>query len=164
MGRKFKGSRYGNSLEEIMQSASKILEESDERTIVKSKKKKRRKLHEQEKKIGINDSERKPRKKSLSRRQSTSTKSRGQWRIRHYQKQEVMEVINSFKKLDDDLTGEIDVGKFLKLPQFEGMDKATVDHLFRTIDSDGGGSVTQGELLRVMFPRASEADLKLMEE
>ena len=162
--RKFKGGRYGNSIEEIMKSASKILEESDERIIIKKKKKKRRKLHEQDKKRGINEIKRKPRKKSITRRHSVSTKSKGQWRIRHYQKQEVMEVINSFKKLDDDLTGEIDISEFLQLPQFEGMDKATVDHLFRTIDSDGGGSVTQEELLRVMFPRASESDLKLMEE
>ena len=75
-----------------------------------------------------------------------------------------MEVINSFKKLDDDLNREIEISEFLKLPQFEGMDKATVDHLFRTIDKDGGGSVTQAELLRVMFPKANDADLKLMEE
>ena len=165
LGRKFKGGRYGNSIEEIMKSASKILEESDERVVTQSKKKKRRKLHEVvEKRRGVNENQRKPRKKSISRRQSTSTKSKGQWRIRHYQKQEVMEVINSFKKLDDDLTGEIEISEFLKLPQFEGMDKATVDHLFRTIDKDGGGSVTQAELLRVMFPKANDADLKLMEE
>ena len=165
LGRKFRGGRYGNSIEEIMKSATKILEESDERIVTQSKKKKkRRKLHEAaEKKTRVNEIQ-KPRKKSMSRRQSTSTKSKGQWRIRHYQKQEVMEVINSFKKLDDDLTGEIEISEFLKLPQFEGMDKATVDHLFRTIDKDGGGSVTQAELLRVMFPKASDADLKLMEE
>ena len=44
------------------------------------------------------------------------------------------------------------------------MDKGTIDHLFRTIDKDGGGSVNMEELLGVMFPKASESDLQLMLE
>lgn len=159
-----KANRYGSTISEIMARANEILEEPDEVPVVRTKlKKKRSSVFENTRERKLSNEDIRERKSSFSSGKRGSV-MKGQWRIRHYQKQDVMEVIHSFQKLDEDLTGSIDINEFLRLPQFQGMDKGMIDHLFRTIDSDGGGSVTQEELLRVMFPKASDGDIKLMLE
>jgi WD40 repeat protein len=169
--RKKKSNRYGSTINEIMARANEILKESDdiEPKVKKERRKRASILAGKKKDLSNKEEVDRVRKSSIksTRRLSSSfhgSKKKGQWRIRHYQKQEVMEVIHSFQKLDEDVTGTIDVNEFLRLPQFEGMDKGSIDHLFRTIDKDGGGSVNMEELLGVMFPKATESDLQLMLE
>ena len=69
----------------------------------------------------------------------------------------------AFRSIDEDLTGEIDPKEFFALPQFSAFaSPETMDTLFRAIDTDGSGTVTEVELLSVMFPIATKSDVQEM--
>ena len=102
--------------------------------------------------------------KQIEREKQKKIDSRNRaWSKAGVSKREVLEIIHSFNSLDEDLTGEIDPREFFALPAFSSFaSESAMETLFRAIDRDGSGTVTQEELLAVMFPVATKADVKEM--
>ena len=111
-------------------------------------------LEEREKKRELKRKEREKEKKNDKRKRAWSKAGASQ--------KEVIDIISAFQAIDEDLTGEIDPKEFFALPQFSGFGSGSIETLFRAIDKDGSGTVTQNELLTVMFPVATKADIQEM--
>ena len=174
--------RFGSTMDEIQKKFDLIMEESDEiveraeilarskkatleakrkrkekqgrRSTLASSKAKQDRLEEREKKRELKRKEREKEKKNDKRKRAWSTAGASQ--------KEVIDIISAFQAIDEDLTGEIDPKEFFALPQFSGFGSGSIETLFRAIDKDGSGTVTQNELLTVMFPVATKADIQEM--
>ena len=90
-------------------------------------------------------------------------KKKKTWSKAGISQKEVLDILTAFRSIDEDLTGEIDPKEFFALPQFSAFaSPETMDTLFRAIDTDGSGTVTEVELLSVMFPIATKSDVQEM--
>lgn len=101
-------------------------------------------------------------KRKLKDKEKKTKKRKKAWSKAGASQKEVIDIIAAFQSIDEDLTGEIDPKEFFSLPQFSDFAGDTLETLFRAIDQDGSGTVTQTELLTVMFPIATKADVQEM--
>jgi Ca2+-binding EF-hand superfamily protein len=176
-------SSYGSTLAELQARVDGIMDESDEiagRAEIeaaakaarlestkkrKAKKGRRASLVSSSKKaddIKKKEDAKKTKQNERDKQKKIDSRNRA-WSKAGASKREVLEIINSFNSLDEDLTGEIDPREFFSLPAFSGFaSESAMETLFRAIDRDGSGTVTQEELLTVMFPMATKSDVKEM--
>ncbi len=177
-----RSSRFGNNPAEILANFDIIMGESDDikdaETLEKERavraESKRKRLAKKGRRASMSNAgemlaakQRKEQKKDAKQiereKQKREEKRKRAWSKAGVSQREVMEIIHSFQSLDEDLTGEIDPREFFSLPAFAGFaDSGTMDTLFRAIDRDGSGTVTQEELLSVMFPLATKSDVAEM--
>jgi Ca2+-binding EF-hand superfamily protein len=170
--------RFGASMSEIQARVDAIMLESDENVEsdeIAAKKVKPKKLRAAKKgrKSLVATSAKKERMDKLEAKKEAKRKDREKdkksdkkkraWSKAGISQKEVLDILMAFRAIDEDLTGEIDPKEFFALPQFSSFaSPETMDTLFRAMDRDGSGTVTETELLSVMFPLATKGDVQEM--
>ena len=178
-----RSSAYGSTLEELQFKVDSIMKESDEieeraeieaaakAARLKSKAARKAKIGRRSSLVSSKHKENLMKRKEKSKLNKQAERDKQKklearnraWSKAGVSKREVLEIIHSFNSLDEDLTGEIDPREFFALPAFADFaNSSAMDTLFRAIDQDGSGTVTQEELLAVMFPLATKTDVKEM--